>query len=43
MLLFGAMAQLALFLFLAIRARPETWTEEKMKARKQQLGFNVSK
>ena len=37
------LAQLALFLFLAIRARPETWTEEKMKARKQQLGFNVSK
>ena len=43
MLLFGAMAQLALFLFLAIRVRPETWKEEKMKARKQQLGFNVSK
>ena len=43
MLLFGAIAQLALFLFLAIRVRPETRTEEKMKARKQQLGFNVSK
>lgn len=36
-------AESGAFLFLAIRARPETWTEEKMKARKQQLGFNVSK